>query len=247
MNKIIFTIDVEPDLHTGKYLGITQGLKKFENIADKYRIKPILFVTANCIQTYPKIFERLHKKGWEISLHGFSHKRFDEMSSEEKEKEIKDSLANFQKYLKIKPKGFRAPQHSIDNKTLDLLEKYGFEYDSSYTPLNLLQLFFFPKKVGIWLKHFFSKPNPYKIRKNLYEHPCSALFIPFVSLTFRIFPKRPLIFYINLLSLIYKNPICYFHSWDFIEVKNSKTERFFNHERITKSLSGILEHERKTK
>ena len=31
-NKIIFTIDVEPDLHTGGYRGLSEGLRKAEKL-----------------------------------------------------------------------------------------------------------------------------------------------------------------------------------------------------------------------
>ena len=62
MSELLISIDVEPDLHTGKYISITQGLKIFEKLCDKYKIKPILFVTADCIKKYPKLFNRLHKK-----------------------------------------------------------------------------------------------------------------------------------------------------------------------------------------
>jgi len=245
MPKITFTIDVEPDLHTGQYVGITKGLEKAEEIFDKYKIKPILFVTCDCIEKHPRIFQRLKKKGWEISLHGYRHKRFDSMSKEESEHAIKKAVSCFQKLLKIKPKGFRAPQHSIDSKTLDLLEKYNFEYDSSYAPLNFLQLIFFPKKLSLWAEQAFSPRNRYKIRKNLTEIPCSSICIPLTSLTFRILPVFILRAYIFFIKKLYKEPIFYCHSWDFIKVKGSRIEKYFNHDKFIKKLSKILENEKR--
>jgi hypothetical protein len=236
-----YSVDVEEDLHTGKYEGIKIGLKRFETLCDKHKIKPILFVTGETLKNNPKIFQKLSKKGWEISFHGLSHKRFDEMSYGQKEKEIKEGIRLFEKILKIKPKGFRAPQHSINDETLDLLDKYGFEYDSSYTPLNLLQLLFFPRKFGIWFKHFFSKPNKYKIRKNLIEYPSSSFFMPFVSFSFRIIPLWLLKIQLFFIKLIYKEPLFYCHSWDFIEMKNSKTDRLFSHEKFLYNLDKIME------
>ena len=66
MSKLVISIDVEPDLHSGKYLGITQGLKEAEKILDKHNIKPILFTTCDCIQKNPKLFKEWKNKGWEI-------------------------------------------------------------------------------------------------------------------------------------------------------------------------------------
>jgi len=239
--KITYTIDVEPDLHSeSQYKGITEGLVKFEKICDKNNVKPILFVTCDCIKKYPQIFRKLHEKGWEISLHAYEHKRFDELSSNEKEEQIKKSLACFKKYLKIKPKGFRAPQHGIDAETLALLEKYNFEYDSSYHPMNLLQLLFFPKKFSLWLNLFFSPRNPYKIRKNLIELPPSALIFPCVSLAFRMFPVPLLRLYLSLIRLFHKKPMFYAHSWDFIELKESRIDRAFSHAKLLNKLDIIM-------
>lgn len=239
MPKLIVTIDVEPDIHSGKYLGITRGLRKAEKIFDKHNIKPILFVTADCIKKYPRLFSSWHKKGWEISLHGLSHKRFDEMAYSEKEHEITQSVQIFKEYLKIAPRGFRAPQHSIDDETLDLLEKYGFEYDSSYTPLNLLQLLFFPSKFSLWFKHFFSRFSNYPIRKHLIERPPSSFLVPFVSLPLRISYYFSLLL-LNILKLDRKEILFYCHSWDFIKIPESRIDRAFSHERFIKNLDRLL-------
>jgi hypothetical protein len=240
MNKLTFSIDTEPDIHTEKYEGITEGLKKLEELCDKYNIAPTLFVVASTIPKNKKIFKKLHKKGWEISLHGYSHRRFDDLSFEEKEYEIKKSIEIFKKHLGFKPKGFRAPQHSIDDETLDILEKSGFQYDSSYTPFNILQLFFFPTRLTQFTKQFFSKPNPYKIRKTLKELPVSSLLIPPVSLTVRIFPVWFLKIYFKILTVVFKQPIFYAHSWDFIRIENSKIDKLFPNTRLLDKLDYIL-------
>lgn len=239
-NKIIYSVDVEKDIHQNNYDGVKVGLKRFEKLCDKYKIKPVLFVTGECVKDNPLVFKKFKSKGWEISLHGYSHKRFDEMSYKEKEQELKKSLEVFKKYLKSKPLGFRAPQHSIDDETLDLLERYGFQYDSSYTPLNLLQLFFFPQKFGLWLRTFFSPVREYNIRKNLKEVPASSLILPFVSLTVRVFPKFFLKLFVKSIKTIYSKPVFYAHSWDFIELPNSRIDRTWGHDKLLKKLDYIM-------
>lgn len=240
MKNIVFSVDVERDLHDNGERGVKEGLIEFEKMCDRHNLKPVLFVAGSLVKKNKILFKRLEKKGWEISLHGFSHKRFDEMPYEEKEEEIKKSVKEWEKHLGFEPKGFRAPQHSIDNKTLDLLEKYGFEYDSSYTPLNLMEFLFFPLKPGLCLKLFFSRLNFYKIRDKLEERPCSALLIPFVSLTLRVFPKWLLSVYIKLLKLFYKKPVFYAHSWDFVSLPKSRIDRMFGHKRFIEHLEYVM-------
>jgi hypothetical protein len=240
MSNIIYSVDVEEDLHGVGQRGIKEGLLKFEKICDKHEVKPVLFVVANLIEENKRLFKRLNGKGWEISLHGLAHRRFDEMTLNEKEREIRESAGIFKKYLGIMPKGFRAPQHSIDDETLDLLEKNGFEYDSSYFPLNLMQLFFFPKKVGLWIKGFFSPMSPYKIRKKLIEIPTSSLLIPFVSLTLRAMPKWMIWIYAKLIGLFYKKPVFYAHSWDFIEMNESRVDRTWSHKKLLNKIDYLM-------
>lgn len=242
MSNILYSVDVEPDLHDGRFRGIQEGLAEFEKICDRHKVRPALFVVASLLENNDnvKTLKRLNKKGWEISLHGYSHKRFDDLCRNEKEEEIKRSIELFRKKLGIRPKGFRAPQHSIDRETLDLLEEYKFEYDSSYTPLNLLQLFFFPKRPGHFLRGFFSRTNPYSIRKNLIEIPVSSIFLPPVSIVVRVFPTWFLKVYFSVLKRLYKNPVFYAHSWDFIEMKESRIDRIFPYYKLLEKLDSIF-------
>jgi len=106
-------------LHTGKYNGIINGLKKLEEILNRKKIRATFFVTCDCIQKYPK----------------------------------------------ISPKGFRAPQHSIDDETLNLLEKYNFKYDSSYSPWNFFHMILSRKKVKF--SHNFTPKNLQNKKKSL--------------------------------------------------------------------------------
>ncbi len=221
---ISFTFDVEPDLHTGAYKGVSEGLARAVKILNKYQVKATFFVTCDCIEKYPKIFQELKKQGHEIALHAYRHDRFDDLSLKEKENQIKKSIICFKKYLNQHPIGFRAPQHSIDKDTLNLLQKYKFKYDSSFTPLNVLQISFFPKRLKLNLLNFFSNPRKHKLGK-LVELPVTSFILPFVSLIFRILPRFILKCYYNLLRALNKNIVLYAHSWDFINMPKSRIAR----------------------
>ena len=243
--EIVYSIDVEPDLHGGGEDGISEGLLRFEELCDKHNIKGTLYVVGECIPRHSALFKRLLKKGWIIGLHGYSHKRMDDLSFKDKEKEIQKGSEIFQKHLKIKPKIFRAPQHSIDEETLDLLEKYGFSIDSSYTPWNALQLLFFPKRLNLWARSFLSPRKPYLIRERVLEVPTSALLFPFVSLLIRIMPVWALKIYVWMIKKFYPAPVFYAHSWDFVEQKGSKIDAMFPHEKFIKKLDILIGEENK--
>lgn len=239
--KLIYTVDVELDLHDNGNRSVSQGLLRFEKICDKHKVKPVLFVVGGIVKKNKKILKRLSKKGWDISLHGYSHIRFDDLSYKEKEQEIKKSLEVFKKELGIKPKGFRAPQHSFDSETLDLLQKYGFEYDSSYFPLNLMQLAFFPKRLENWFKGFFSKTSCYEIKPGLKEIPTSSFILPYVSLVFRILPIWKIKMMRFFIRLIYEKPMFYCHSWDFVDLPESRIDKLIGHDKFLDKLDKIME------
>lgn len=218
MKKIYISIDVEPDLHTNKYNSI-KALPKFLLLLKKYDAKATFFTTCDCLMKYPVIFKKIKLEGHEISLHGYRHIRFDNLSLEEKKEHIKKSLECFNKYLNLKPKGFRAPQHAINNETINLLKKNDFKYDSSISPWNFYHIIFF-WKIYVKPSHNFTSMRVHKIN-GLLEIPLSSFILPFSSLTLRIMPKFLLSLYLSMISF-FKNPIFLMHSWDLIENPESR-------------------------
>lgn len=235
----MLSFDVEPDLHTLDYKGITEGIPQILKIFDKNNVKATFFITCDCLEKYPFIFRNLIKKGHEVAWHGYRHERFDDLTKQGKEESIKKSLVCFKKYLNISPKGFRAVQHSSDSGTFSLLEKNGFSYDSSRTPLNILQFIFFPKRIKRNFADFFSNPFPHKIGK-IIEIPTSSFLMPFVSLVPRVFPVFLQRIYLALMSIFYRDLVFYAHSWDFIKTEGSKIDQKFPHERIIKNLELVI-------
>ena len=239
---ISLTIDTEKDLHSDTYDSLKYGIPKALKIADKYNIKLTFFVPANLLEKFPDYFKDLKKKGHEIALHGLEHERFDDLHFKEKEERIIKAILIYKKIFNEEPKGFRAPQHSIDDETLDILNKNKFLYDSSYTPFNILQLVFFPKKIKLWFKGFFMPRKTFYIRKNLYEVPLSGFIIPFVSLPLRAFPKPMLKAFLLILRLTNKDMVFYAHSWDFIKLPKSKIDKAFSHKKLTENLEVTIKY-----
>ncbi len=241
----LFSVDVEPDLNNNSYSSLKKGLPKLIQLLGKHNIKATFFVTCDCIEKYPDLFKKLQKQGHEIALHGYRHERFDILSYEEKEDRIKRSLACFRKYLKTKPIGFRAPQHSIDNQTFLLLKKYGFKYDSSRTPGNamllrhLLKLRSSKKEV---LKNLFSSFKPYQIVPGLVEIPRSSFIISLGGFEIKAYPRN----YYRLLLPFYKllglSPLFVMHSWDMIHITGSRTSKLCSPEEFEVKLDKYLSY-----
>ena len=240
--KVSLTFDVEKDLHSSTYNGLEFGIPALLQILNKHKIKATFFVPAQLLKKFPDYLLFLKNQGHEIALHGFAHERFDILSAWEKQIRIVKSVEIYKKIFNQYPKGFRAPQHSIDAETLDLLKDMGFLYDASYTPFNLLQLLFFPKRFQLWLKGFFKKREINKIGDNFYEIPTSSFILPFVSLPLRIFPWPILKVYLWVLKRTSSNLVFYAHSWDFIELPKSKTDKYFSYRRLISNLDKMIKY-----
>ena len=237
MKEISFTVDVEPDLRTNKYKSIIPGLLELEKLLDKYKVKPTLFVTCDCIEKYPILFKRLKNKGWEIALHGYRHERFDNLTNKQKEQAVQSSIKCFKKYLKTRPKGFRAPQHAIDEEGINVLKKFNFDYDSSIMPWNSYHILFFWKIKVKFMHHFM----PMKIHKmyGLKEIPISSFIMPFSSVTLRILPKSLLNLFFYFVNLL-KKPVFLMHSWDLIKIPDSKIYKLCPKEKFMPKLENLI-------
>ena len=128
--KICFaSIDVEPDLDKGSFLGV-EKLDSVLKIFDDYNIKLTLFVTGDVIEKYPEKVLAWSQKH-EIACHNYRHEPLDKLDAETREKYLNKFVEVYTNLLNFYPTGFRAVQHIIDDNQFKLLEKYGFKYDSS--------------------------------------------------------------------------------------------------------------------
>ena len=218
MKFVNISIDVEQDLHETSHKGILQGIPQLTRILIKKNIRATFFVTAKILEKYSKIFQELKDQGHEIALHGYNHERFDEIDFGEKKKLLEKSIKIYKKVLKDAPKGFRAPQHSIDNGTITLLKEYGFKYDSSLIPWNFHHIFLPQIKVNF--SHNFKKMKIHKLN-GLYEIPITSLILPLTAFTTRLLPSPLFKIYLRLINL-FQNKIFFMHSWDFIKLENSR-------------------------
>ncbi|MCE5339083.1 MAG: polysaccharide deacetylase family protein [Methanomicrobiaceae archaeon] len=114
---------------------LRESLNPLLGLLEEKDIRATFFVLGAVAEDYPDIVEDIFERGHEIGCHAYSHRTLYELDAPEFEREIKRCLSLLSKY---NPRGFRAPSFSLDNSTrwaLDVLQKYGFQYDSSIFPV----------------------------------------------------------------------------------------------------------------
>lgn len=247
MMDAVFSVDVERDLHTNGFKGITEGIPILIKMLDKYSIKATFFATGELLKKYPSLFKNLARKGHEIGIHSYNHKRYDQMTFNEKEKDLKASIKVYKKIFKKSPEGFRAPQHSLDNQTVNLLEKNNFKYDSSKAPGNVMvirHLFKKTDKKNI-IKSLFSKPKPYQLKNNLFEIPRVSFIISTGGFELKLYPQFSYKLLMLLCKLLNTPFIFIMHSWDMTDIPDSVTTNLCSKKDFENKLDLFLKYSSK--
>ena len=148
----IMTIDVEDwynsSLDLFKDSDVAHGAKPDASVIDntlytlellsKTSNKATFFILGTVSQHYPDLIKEIINQGHEVATHGYAHQLVYNLSADEFEQDLKTSLEHLAKAGCCEVLGYRAPYWSITRKSLwalDVLQKLGFQYDSSIFPI----------------------------------------------------------------------------------------------------------------
>ena len=160
MNKISLSFDVEDWYHTpaisgssfakfntlddffanwkGKIDCLSDGFDYLVDVLDKHEVTATFFIVADVIDRYPSVLAKLKNSRHEIQCHSLHHisaidskTKGNFQTPEEWEKELIEAKKILEKAFNKKIIGYRAPGAYFGNWMIDILERNGFEYDSS--------------------------------------------------------------------------------------------------------------------
>jgi polysaccharide deacetylase family protein (PEP-CTERM system associated) len=128
------------------------GLEWLLQILDSARLQATFFILGWIAERYPQWIAEIARKGHEIGIHGYGHRRVDSLTPADFQADIERTLAVL-KSLGIQDiRGHRAPSFSITPAThwaWDVIEECGLTYDAS------LSVLYFPNHSQPW-----TQPNP---------------------------------------------------------------------------------------
>lgn len=140
MKTCFLSIDVEPltvlSCGTSDEEAKFESIKKIGGILDifkKHKAPATLFSTGEVLEHYPDSVKKW-SEDFEIGCHNYYHVELDKVDLLGREKQIKDFIKIYADIFNQSPLGFRAPRNIIDNEHFEILERYGFLYDSSVLP-----------------------------------------------------------------------------------------------------------------
>lgn len=120
---------------------VIEATDQLLKLLNKYDTKATFFVLGKVAEKYPDYIKLLYESGHEIGSHAYSHTTLHKLGKDKFETELKLSTQLIKSITNEQPLGFRAPSFSIDQSTVwafDLLDKYGYRYDSSIFPIKTM-------------------------------------------------------------------------------------------------------------
>lgn len=117
-------------LSMGTY-GRKIGLNRILQVLNKHDIPATFFIPGATAELDPTVIERIMEHNHAIGHHGYLHKQSDILTAEEEEAELVKGLEVLLKYTGKSPIGYRSPLWEMHARTVALLKKYNFVYDSS--------------------------------------------------------------------------------------------------------------------
>ena len=207
MNKFaLFTNDVETTSiwhnqlrdATGEKV-LREGMPRLLEIYSKQNIKTTFFFTGTIARKFPDVVKMVTPNGHEVGCHGLLHETdlaFDVLSLEQQMDHLNQAKKILQDISGEPVVSFRAPALRVNQYTPKALTETGFLIDSSVAPqrFDMFMSFGSLKKMS-WL----TAPRlPYKtapdnlLKKGegpITEIPISALLMPYIGTTLRIFPR----------------------------------------------------------
>ena len=196
---VLITFDVDPSKN------INVAMNKSIKLLNDLDINCTFFYTAKLANT--STCKKLIKEKHEIGCHALNHddyEEFDKLSSKETMSLLKKAIDILKKKTGKKITSFRSARVKISSSTLKVLQKLGFKADSSVCSQrfdlissNLINLGWL---VSPRMPYFPSKNSPYKKGTlKILEIPVSAIILPFISTTLRIFGLTLMKILFNLL------------------------------------------------
>ena len=152
MQSILLTIDVEdwfqvenlrpwfpPSGWDHQQLRIEKNTRRLLDMFDSFDfpVRATFFTLGWIAERCRELVHEIADNGHEVASHGYSHLLCAQMSRKHLVEDLAKSKCMLEDIIGAEVTGYRAPCFSIDNHILDLIEKAGYAYDSSYNSFSM--------------------------------------------------------------------------------------------------------------
>jgi polysaccharide deacetylase family protein (PEP-CTERM system associated) len=101
------------------------------------KVRATFFVLGWIAERLPHLIREIHARGHEIASHGYNHNLCNRQPHADLKRELAASKKLLEDITGAPVSGFRAPNFSIDDEVLNIVQDCGYQYDSSYNSFGL--------------------------------------------------------------------------------------------------------------
>jgi peptidoglycan/xylan/chitin deacetylase (PgdA/CDA1 family) len=126
-----FNLTTPSPLSRGDY-DVRAALPRIHALLDRHEIPATFMIPAQVADEHPEACAEIAARGrHEVGYHGYYHESVLELPIEEERELMKRGIARLEEVFDSTPRGNRSPPFALGPNTADLLEEFGFAYDSS--------------------------------------------------------------------------------------------------------------------
>ena len=126
-----FRLTTPSPMSRGDY-DVRAALPRIHAVFDRHQIPATFMVPAQVVDEHPEACAEIAaREGHEIGYHGYHHESVLELSIDEERELMTRGIARLEEAFGSRPQGNRSPPFALGPNTADLLEEFGFVYDSS--------------------------------------------------------------------------------------------------------------------
>ena len=132
MTRVSITVDFEPDCPpylSSTFRGIEEGAPALLRLFAETGVRATYFTTGEVAERFPYSVRALVAAGHELGCHGVTHTALDTLDEPAAQWEIEHSAAILRDMAPVT--SFRAPYLRFPERYVSLLERAGFQLDSS--------------------------------------------------------------------------------------------------------------------
>jgi peptidoglycan/xylan/chitin deacetylase (PgdA/CDA1 family) len=111
--------------------GARVGVPRILDLLDRFDASATFFTPGHTALTYPDVVREIHARGHEIGSHGQFHENFEHLTLEEETRVFVRSREILRDLTGYDPIGLRCPAGDFSENTVQLLNDFGYRYDSS--------------------------------------------------------------------------------------------------------------------
>ncbi len=126
-----------PEVWDRQQLRADRMLERMLELMAQWDVRATCFVLGWLAERTPRLVQRIADAGHEVASHGYGHELVSRLEPEAFRTDVVRSKSLLEDAAGERVRGYRAPNFSVTDWALPILEDVGFEYDSSFVPTTI--------------------------------------------------------------------------------------------------------------